>query len=73
MLQAPKTVGIKLKEGVVRGPDIQNLFPGPFFSEKNMVEKETWDTFTNLVHTVLGNTKNPLGKIIHCTTHFSGV
>jgi hypothetical protein len=55
----PKLSEAKLKEGVFTGPDMRKLFTDPLFSE-TMGEKEAWDSFKDVVHKFLGNTKDPL-------------
>lgn len=61
----PKLSEAKLKEGVFTGPDIRKLLSDPLFSETmGEKEKEAWDSFKDVVHRFLGNTKDPLYKTI---------
>lgn len=55
----------KLKERVFTGTGIQKLLSNPFISETMQdKEKEVWDSFKDVVHRFLWNTKNPLYKTI---------
>lgn len=61
----PKLSEAKLKEGVFTGPDIRKLLTDPLFLETmGDKEKEAWDSFKNVVHKFLGNTKDPDYKTI---------
>ena len=56
----PKLSEAKLKEGVFTGPDIRKLITDPLFVETmGDKEKEARDSFKNVVHKFLGNTKDP--------------
>ncbi|GBL75125.1 hypothetical protein AVEN_194382-1 [Araneus ventricosus] len=61
----PKLSEAKLKEGVFTGPDIQKLLSDSLFSETlGDKEKEERDSFKDVMHRCLGNTKDPLYKTI---------
>ncbi|GBN02353.1 hypothetical protein AVEN_260412-1 [Araneus ventricosus] len=61
----PKLSEAKLKEGVFTGPYIRKLLSDSLFSETmGDKEKEAWDSFKDVVHRVLENTKDPLCKTI---------
>lgn len=61
----PKLSEAKLKEGVFTGPDIRKLLSDPLFLETmGEKEKEAWNSFKDVVHKFLGNTKDPHYKTI---------
>ncbi|GBM70538.1 hypothetical protein AVEN_47654-1 [Araneus ventricosus] len=61
----PKLSEAKLKEGVFTGPDIRILLSDSLCSETmGDNETEAWDSFKDVVHRLLVNTKDPLYKTI---------
>ncbi|GBN94843.1 hypothetical protein AVEN_266157-1 [Araneus ventricosus] len=64
VFQVSKTVRSQV-ERVFTGPDIRKLLSDSLSSETmGDKEKEAWDSFKDVVHTFLGNTKDPLYKTI---------
>ncbi|GBM84783.1 hypothetical protein AVEN_121909-1 [Araneus ventricosus] len=65
VFQVPKLSEAKLKEGVFTVPNIRKLLSDSLFSETmGDKEKEVWDSFKDVVHRFLENTKDPLFKTI---------
>ncbi|GBO42230.1 hypothetical protein AVEN_110161-1 [Araneus ventricosus] len=61
----PNLSEAKLKERVFTVPNIRKLLSDSLFSETMKdKEKESWDSFKDVVHRVLENTKDPLYKTI---------
>ncbi|GBN57675.1 hypothetical protein AVEN_132937-1 [Araneus ventricosus] len=59
----PKLSEAKLKERVFTAPDIRKLLSDSLLSETmEDKEKEVWDSFKDVVHRFLENTKHPLYK-----------
>ncbi|GBN17920.1 hypothetical protein AVEN_222395-1 [Araneus ventricosus] len=59
----PKLSEAKSKERVFTVPNIRKLLSDSLFSE-TMGDKEAWDSFKDIVHRFLENTKDPLYKTI---------